>query len=254
HQHGQLTDLANLGVEWDGDIEHQSDRFDLYHHCLERLVEQGQTYECFCSRREVRDAAIAAHGPTSHYPGTCRDLTSAQHADHRRAGRPAAIRFRGDDHPIGFDDRIAGPSSTLIDDVVLRRNDGTPAYNLAVVADDADQGIEEVVRGDDLLPSTPAQIAVGRALGFTDRAYAHVPLAYGPSGDRLAKRDGAVTLDDLEALGVSAETVTRQILESIFGPEAPRNLSEAASAFSPDDIEWAPWNLTAHQVAAIDRR
>ena len=89
---------------------------------------------------------------------------------------------------------------------------------------------------------------------FTDRAYAHVPLAYGPSGDRLAKRDGAVTLDDLEALGVSAETVTRQILESIFGPEAPRNLSEAASAFSPDDIEWAPWNLTAHQVAAIDRR
>ena len=248
HEAGQLGDLRRLGVDWDGDIVRQSDRFDLYHEALRQLIAQGKTYECYCSRREVREAVMAAHSPQSHYPGTCRDLSVTERARREASGRPAAIRFRGDGSVISFDDRIAGPSSAAVDDVVLRRNDGTPAYNLAVVVDDADQGIEEVVRGDDLLASTPAQIAVGRALGLRECSYAHVPLAYGPTGDRLAKRDGAVTLADLATAGLDTSDVARRLLDSIFGSEGPSTLAEARGAFVVDEVDWLPWNLTASEL------
>jgi len=191
---GQLADLAGLGLEWDGDVVFQSTRFDRYRAVLATLTEAGLTYPCFCTRREIREAAAAPHGDV-HYPGTCRSLSTAVQEERART-RPPAIRLRAGDARYVVDDVIAGRYEGAADDVVLLRNDGVPAYQLAVVVDDADQGVTEVVRGDDLLPSTPSQLHLQQLLGYPHPAYLHVPLVLGPDGDRLAKRHGAVTLAD----------------------------------------------------------
>jgi glutamyl-tRNA synthetase len=176
----QLDDLAAIGIEWDGVPVRQSERLALYEAALGRL----DTYECFCTRAEVREAVSAPHGPVGAYPGTCRDLTDAQRAAKRAAGREPAVRVRADDR---------------VDDFVVRRADGAFAYNLAVVVDDLDQGIEEVVRGADLLDSAPRQIWLAETLGGSPPVYTHVPLVLGPDGQRLAKRHGSVTLRDISA-------------------------------------------------------
>ena len=215
HERSQQADLRALGVDWDGPVWRQRDRFPVYRAALDVLDQQGLTYECFCSRREIREAAAAPHGNEGLvYPGTCRDLSDAERAT-RRAEREPAIRFRSDDEPIDVDDIVAGRSRGAAHDVVLRRNDGVPAYNLAVVVDDAAQGVDLVVRGDDLLPSTPTQVAILRALGHSVPRYAHVPLVVGEDGRRLAKRDGAITLHDLAATGVSLDAVRSALAASI---------------------------------------
>jgi glutamyl-tRNA synthetase len=197
----QLADLAAIGVDHDGEVVFQSARTARYDAAIEQLAAGGRIYECFCTRAEIRAAASAPHGPLpeGHYPGTCRDLTPAERAARRAAGRAPALRLRADAERVAFRDRVRGPFEGVVDDLVVRRNDGVAAYNLAVVVDDAAQGVEEVVRGDDLLDSTPRQILLGRLLGLPPLAYAHVPLVLGPDGARLAKRHGAVTLDDLDA-------------------------------------------------------
>jgi glutamyl-tRNA synthetase len=179
----QLEDLAAVGVTWDGPVAFQSERVGLYEHALERL----DIYECFCTRAEIREAPSAPHGPPGHYPGICRDLTPQQRDRRRAAGRPPALRVRADD---------AGPE---VDDFVVRRNDGAFAYNLAVVVDDHDQGVEQVVRGADLADSTPRQVWLAHALGFEAPQYVHVGLVLGRDHARLAKRHGAVTLRELGA-------------------------------------------------------
>ncbi|HSL59118.1 MAG TPA: tRNA glutamyl-Q(34) synthetase GluQRS, partial [Acidimicrobiales bacterium] len=188
HERGQLADLAALGLDWDGPVLRQSERFDRYEAAIARLDAAGLTYRCWCTRREIREAASAPHGdlPDGAYPGTCRDLPTRELAARERSDRPAALRLRADHATVGFTDRLVGPVSGRIDDVVLRRNDGVPAYNLAVVVDDADQGVEEVVRGDDLLSSTPRQLHLARLLDLAEPTHAHVPLALAPDGERLA--------------------------------------------------------------------
>jgi glutamyl-tRNA synthetase len=188
----QLADLAAIGLDWDGPVWVQSSRGDAYADAVARL----DTYECFCTRAEIREAASAAHGPVGAYPGTCRELSSAER-DALRARRPPALRVRAGDVVVGFEDRVAGCFEGVVDDFVVRRNDGAYAYNLAVVVDDAEQGVEEVVRGADLLDSTPRQIWLSRALGLRELSYAHVPLVLGPDGRRLAKRHGDVTLREV---------------------------------------------------------
>jgi glutamyl-tRNA synthetase len=191
----QLADLAAIGLDWDGPVWVQSTRLEAYEDALACLP----VYECFCTRAEIREAASAAHGPVGVYPGTCLGLSDADRAARRAAGREPALRVRADATVVEFSDRLLGSQSGVVDDFVVRRNDGAFAYNLAVVVDDAAQGIEEVVRGADLLDSTARQIWLGRALGYPDLAYAHVPLVVNAEGRRLAKRDGAVTLRDLDA-------------------------------------------------------
>ncbi|HWK30417.1 MAG TPA: glutamate--tRNA ligase family protein, partial [Solirubrobacter sp.] len=186
----QLADLAAIGLEWDEPVLVQSERSAVYAAALAGL----DVYECFCTRAEIREAASAAHGPVGAYPGTCRDLSAAERAARRAAGRVPALRVRADGATVTFRDRLLGDVSGAVDDFVVRRNDGAYAYNLAVVVDDAATGIEEVVRGADLVDSTPRQIWLARALGVAVPAYAHVPLVLGPDGRRLAKRDGDVTL------------------------------------------------------------
>ena len=176
----------------------QSERGGLYVQALEQLQDDGRLYPCFCTRADIRAAASAPHGdlPAGAYPGTCRRLPAAERARRVGAGEPHALRLRADGVRIAFEDRLLGPSEGVVDDFVVRRTDGVVAYQLAVVVDDAAQGIGEVVRGADLADSTPRQILLAQMLGLAVPRYAHVALVMGPDGRRLAKRHRAATLAD----------------------------------------------------------
>ncbi len=156
----QLADLEALGLDWDGPVVRQSERGSLYLAAIERLRENGLLYECWCTRAEIRDASSAPQGtlPGGAYPGTCRDLTAAQRRERAGLGRPPALRVRAQGAQVEFEDRVCGATRGVVDDFVVRRNDGAFAYNLAVVVDDAEQGVGEVVRGADLLDCTPRQL------------------------------------------------------------------------------------------------
>lgn len=192
----QLADLQALGIDWDEPPVRQSERFGLYEDALSRLETQGRLYPCFCSRAEIRQAASAPHGdlPDGAYPGTCASLSERERGRRVREGRPFALRVRAGGERIEWGDRLLGPYAGAVDDFVVRRADGIHAYQLAVVVDDAEQGVDEVVRGADLADSTPRQILLGRWLGLPIPRYAHVPLVLGGDGARLAKRHGAATL------------------------------------------------------------
>jgi glutamyl-tRNA synthetase len=235
---GQLRDLAAVGLDWDGEPARQTDRSPVYDAALGRLTAAGLTYECFCTRREIQEAPSAPHAPQGAYPGTCRNLSTAER-EIRRASRPAATRLRADVGHWTVQDLLHGSYTGVVDDFVLRRNDGVTAYNLAVVVDDAAQGIDQVVRGDDLLPSTPRQVYLASLLGYSVPEYAHVPLVVNSDGVRLAKRDGAVTLADLAAVGQPAEGVRDTILESLRLPPGP--LVNALASFNPLALPREPW-------------
>jgi glutamyl-tRNA synthetase len=213
----QLHDLAALGLDWDGPVVRQSERIALYEHALARLRDRGLVYECWCTRAEIREAASAPHDglPEGAYPGTCLRLTAAQRAEREANGRPPALRVRAGAARVAFDDRLAGRFEGLVDDFVVRRNDGAFAYNLAVVVDDAAQGVGEVARGMDLLDSTPRQLWLCEHLGLAAPRHAHVPLMLGPDGARLAKRHGAVTLADRAALGQAPDDIRDELAASL---------------------------------------
>jgi glutamyl-tRNA synthetase len=221
HEAGQRADLAALGIDFDPPEVRQSARRASHDRAIAALEADGRTYECWCTRREIREAATAPHGQApGAYPGTCRRLSTAARDARRGSGRPAALRLDAGGEVVAVVDRLHGEVALAVDDLVLRRNDGIPAYNLATVVDDAHQGIEEVVRGDDLLDSTPRQVLLARLLGLPVPAYAHVPLVLGPDGARLAKRHGAVTLADLASAGVDAGEVRSRLAASV-GLAAP---------------------------------
>ena len=251
----QLSDLSALGIEWDGDVVFQSDRLHLYRAAINRLTGAGLTYPCYCSRREIREAAAAPHeGPTPDgaYPGTCRHLTEAERANRESQGRPGALRIRTDAAPVEFVDRVCGAFTGHVDDVVIRRGNGVPAYNLAVVVDDAEQGVEEVVRGDDLLSSTPRQLHIADLLGLARPTYAHVPLVVNEAGDRLSKRDGSVTMSDLAAEGIDADAVRSMLAESldIAEPGEPITAATMLGRFDPDAVSTQPVVFTADTLAS----
>jgi glutamyl-tRNA synthetase len=234
---GQLADLRAIGLDWDGEVVRQSERQELYATALERLDAAGLLYRCWCTRAEIREAASAAHGPLPEgaYPGTCGELTAGEVAEREANGRPPAWRVRARDAQVTFTDRVCGETTGAVDDFVVRRNDGAYAYNLAVVVDDADQGIGEVVRGADLLDSTPRQLWLGERLGLPAPGHAHVPLILGPDGARLAKRHGAVTLADRAVLGQSPADVRRELLAP-FGLGECVTMEELVDRFDPDRI------------------
>jgi glutamyl-tRNA synthetase len=226
----QLRDLAALGLDWDGPVVRQSQRIGLYEQALAALEDQGLVYECWCTRAEIREAASAPHEdlPEGAYPGTCLRLTDAQREERRASGRPPALRVRAGAARVAFDDLLAGHFEGTVDDFVVRRNDGAFAYNLAVVVDDGEQGIGEVVRGVDLLDSTPRQLWLGARLGVPAPRHAHVALVLGPDGARLAKRHGAVTLADRAARGQSADDVRDELAASLHLCERGEHLAPAA--------------------------
>ncbi|GAC1440323.1 MAG: tRNA glutamyl-Q(34) synthetase GluQRS [Solirubrobacteraceae bacterium] len=224
HERAQLADLERLGLDWDEPPVRQSERTAHYRRVLEDLHARGLTYRCWCTRAEIRLAASAPHGRLDRYPGTCRDAPP-------RKG-PFAWRLRtAPGSRAAFVDLLHGPRTGPVDDFVLWRSDGTPAYNLAVVVDDAAQQVGQIVRGDDLLATTPRQVHLAGLLGLAVPGYAHVPLVLDDRGRRLAKRSGAERVPDPHALiGWMAHSVglcasprplSARDLLSQFDPQTP---------------------------------
>jgi glutamyl-tRNA synthetase len=220
-----LADLAWLGLDWDEGPDRggpfapyrQSDALERFQSAIQTLLRQGRAFPCFCSRAEVARAARAPHGPGDdgpRYPGTCRALTPDEVAARSATRRPAA-RLRVAPGVVGFADGVHGPRqedvSHTVGDFIIGRADGVPAYQLAVVVDDAAMRIGDVVRGDDLLGSTARQILLYRALDLVPPAFAHVPLVLGPDGARLSKRHGAIGVrglpDPRRVVGFLAHTL-----------------------------------------------
>ena len=243
----QIEDLQMLGLDFDQLVMYQHDRGDAYADALSRL----DTYECYCTRRDIREAASAPHAQPGMYPGTCRDLTEEQRAFRRSElhaeGRLPAIRLRAHVKEWTVRDFYQGEYTGPVDDVILKRGGridqaqaGDWAYNLAVVVDDGYQGVDQVVRGDDLLFSAPAQAYLADRLGLTIPSYVHVPLVVGPEGRRLAKRDGAVTLREMLRES-SAEEVVAHIAESL-GCAGVSNVQKLREVFDPAQLPRQPWS------------
>jgi len=244
-EEGILADLRWLGLDWDEGPDvggpvgpyRQSERMERYALALSRLKEGKLAYPCFCSRAEVLVAAQAPHGPGDEgprYPGTCRDL-SPEEVRRRAQRRPPAWRFRVPPGEVVFQDEVHGPQRREVaaesGDFVVARADGVPAYQLAVVVDDAAMGMTQVVRGDDLLGSTARQLLLYRALGLAAPRFAHVPLLCGEDGARLAKRHGALTLAELRERGAD--------------PRAVAGLLAALSGLAPRGTRLGPRDLVA---------
>lgn len=260
----QIADLAVLGLDWDASpgassetvngqeagVLYQSTRLAAYEQAVEQLREANLVYECFCTRREIQEASSAPHGAPGAYPGTCRELTEEQQEE-RRAQRPPALRLRAECTSYTVQDDFYGAYTGLVDDFVLVRNDGTYAYNLTSVVDDAFVGVEQIVRGDDLLPSAPRQSYLAQLLGLAQPHYAHVPLALNEEGKRLAKRDGAVTLPQLREAGIEIPTILGWIAASIpvynadgsaHSADVPvPNAAAILERFDPDRMATEPW-------------
>jgi len=230
----QMADLAAIGLTWDGQPEWQSTHPDRYDSVIDDLAARDLVYECFCSRREIQSAPRAPHAPEGAYPGTCRALTAAQRADKLSTGRAPALRLRSGVAEYTVTDLLHGQYTGAVDDFVLRRGDGVAAYNLAVVVDDDHGGVDQVVRGDDLLASSPRQAYLASVLGYPQPVYAHVPLAVNADGKRLAKRDGAVSLADL---GVRRAFAV--ITESLGCPAG--DMGELLDRFDPARLPKTPW-------------
>jgi glutamyl-tRNA synthetase len=219
----QLGDLAAAGLTWDEPPEYQTSHGPRYAAVIDDLVARGLTYDCHCTRKDIQQAPRAPHAPEGAYPGTCRDLTDEERAIRGASGRPPALRLRSMVAEYTVTDLLHGSHTGVVDDLVLRRGDGVPAYNLAVVVDDAAQDVDQVVRGDDLLSSSPRQAYLGSLLGYAPPTYAHVPLVLNGDGRRLSKRDGAVTVAEIgaehaltliaESLGLTATTPDGMLAE-----------------------------------------
>ncbi len=246
-QERQLADLAAIGLDWDETPMIQSERLSVYDTAIARLSAQGLTYECFCTRKEILRAGSAPHAPEGAYPGTCRNLTAEQAEERRVTDRPPALRLRAEVAAFEVADLLAGTSRGPVDDLVLRRGDGVPAYNLAVVVDDAAQGVDQVVRGDDLLSSSPRQAYLATLLGLPVPQYVHVPLALNTAGQRLAKRDGAVTLAEMANVGQDAASVLSIIASSLGLASAGERVDAESllARFDPTQLPREPWIFQA---------
>lgn len=231
-----LDDLRWLGIDWDGDVVRQSERLGLYEAALNQLDAAGHLYPCVCTRRELAQAASAPHphsasqaaadsdlGP---YPGTCRDRFENRDAAREATGRAAAWRMRVTPGVHSFQDGIRGAYSedvaSSVGDFPVTRKDGRAAYQLAVVVDDADQGITHVLRGDDLLSSTLRQVQVQQALGLPCPRWFHVPLVLDPEGARLAKRHESFSLRRLRQADWTAADVVYWVASSAGLPGGKR--------------------------------
>jgi glutamyl-tRNA synthetase len=254
----QLHDLELLGLHHDGPVERQSELRARHDAAVARLDAAGLTYPCYCTRREIREAAEAPHGPAAEgvYPGTCRALSDHDRAERQRDGRPAALRLRAEGVQLRVQDELHGEVTGTVDDLVLRRADGVASYNLAVVVDDAAQGVDQVVRGDDLLATTPRQVRLQQLLDLPTPRYAHVPLVLGTDGARLAKRHGAVGLADQLAAGVGPTRVLGFLAHSLGLAAAGESLTatEVLARFDPDVLPRDPWLLDPAELDALATR
>jgi glutamyl-Q tRNA(Asp) synthetase len=234
----QLRTLEAFGFEWDGAVVRQSQRREAYEAALQFLRRQGMLFDCTCSRKEILASAPHAGEEGPVYPGTCRAGVAA-------GTPPRAVRLRVSDAPITFDDAVFGTVqqslAAAVGDFVLRRADGVFAYQLAVVVDDAEAGVNQVVRGADLLSSTPRQIFLQHGLRLPVPAYAHLPLALGPDGTKISKRHEGVAL----ALGEESRSLWHAL--HFLGQMAPRGLMKAPAP------ELLRWSVAHFDVSCVPR-
>ncbi|MFL5319751.1 MAG: tRNA glutamyl-Q(34) synthetase GluQRS [Myxococcaceae bacterium] len=265
----QLEELAWLGITWDEGPDPrtgrdagagargpywQSQRDALYEAAVRRLGDH--VYECFCSRAEIARAASAPHGPLDEgpvYPGTCRRMVPVERTD-----RKPALRFIPSGGVTAFEDLIHGryeqDVEQLVGDFVVRKNDGIASYQLAVVVDDSDSGITHVLRGDDLLASTPRQLQLYEALGRVAPRFAHVPLLLGEDGKRMAKREGASAIAELRERGVPAERVIGVMAKwSGLGDGQPVSARELARGFSLQNVRREPTVVSERELEELAR-
>lgn len=250
-----LSDLRWLGIDWDEGPDvggpygpyRQQEREALYEEALERLTSAGKLYPCYCSRADLAALASAPHGLSAEgpaYPGLCRHLTAAERQA-KAAVKAPSLRFAMPNRPIVFDDLLAGrqrfpPGAG--GDFVVKRADGIWGYQLAVVVDDAAMRITDVLRGMDLLDSTPRQILLYEALGLDIPRFAHVPLLYGPDGSRLAKRHGALTIAALRAQGTPPERLIGRLAfaSGLIDRPEPLPAADLIPQFAPDKLPRKP--------------
>lgn len=255
-----IDDLRWLGLDWDQGPIYQSHRTPIYGTMVAKLLHEGLAYPCICTRREVELAASAPHAEdgSTVYPGTCRGRFATVEEARSYAGREPAIRFSVDAGPVSFVDMFSGRHTYEVardlGDFVIAKADGTPAYQLAVVVDDVEAAVTHVVRGDDLLDSTPRQMLLYRAMGWSDLTptYIHLPLVVGPDGRRLAKRHGDTRLSQYRERGVSAGRMLAllarwlgilPVIDQVTLPELIagfrlERVSPAPITFTQDDERW----------------
>jgi glutamyl-Q tRNA(Asp) synthetase len=239
-----LRTLEGLGFHWDGEVVYQSRRLEAYHAALDKLIELGFAYPCGCSRAEIALIASAPHGEEGlAYPGICREGLSP-------GKTKRAVRVKVSDEVILFEDCVMGRYSQALSascgDFVVQRADGPFAYHLAVVVDDAAAGVNQVVRGADLLFSTPRQIYLQKILGFPTPAYCHLPLVANPDGSKLSKRDSAVSLSAGLDLAAEGGMLVFAALE-FLGQSPPDNLRRAPGG------ELLAWAVAAFEPGLIPR-
>ncbi len=259
---GNLHELAWLGLDWDEGPDiggplgpyRQSERSARYAAALEALERQGRVVPCFLSRRELHEVASAPHGRAPVY-GAAQRRANAAVAERKRAeGKTPSLRFRAPTGTLAFDDALAGPQRANaerdVGDFVVRRADGLWAYQLATAVDDAAMAVSEVLRGDDLLPSTFAQLLLYQALGLTPPAFAHVPLLLDEHGERLAKRRGSLTLRALRGAGVRPERVVGVLAHGLGLTEG---LVEVAAGELVEDFDLARIPRTPTRLGPEER-
>jgi glutamyl-tRNA synthetase len=261
---GNLEELRWLGLEWDEGPDvggaagpyRQSQREERYERALETLGARGELFACYLSRRDLREVASAPHGPAGPVYGPAeRACNERWAADRKAAGRPYSLRFQPAPGRLTLCDALRGRVAFDVDrDIgapVVRRADGLWAYALAVVVDDAEMGITEVVRGDDLLPATGPQLALARSLGLRPPRYLHVPLVLDETGERFAKRRGDRTLRSLRDAGADPARLRGALLASAGLLDEPRPVSpaEVVAAFDVGRLRRAP----ARWDAALER-
>lgn len=242
-----IETLAWLGLDWDDEPTFQSHDLAPYHAALERLAGAGEAYACRCTRAEIAAAALSAPNAGDHevrYPGTCRPAEPTPAMLDLSTGN--AWRLRVEDETVPFVDQLCGDTphnvQQLVGDFVIATKAGLPSYQLAVVVDDARQGVTHIVRGDDLLFSTHRQLLLQERLAFgPPPEYWHVPMVLGEDGRRLAKRHGDTRVDEYRQRGVPAERLLGLLAEWCgLGPRAPLSASEFAERFEIERLPREP--------------
>ncbi len=246
-----LDSMKWLGIDWDGELMYQSKRFDLYNTYIDQLLETGHAYWCDCTTEQVdamREKAMLEKRKPK-YDGSCREKNIGP-------GENRVVRFKAPlDGRTSFNDMIKGPivvENSEMDDMVLRRSDGTPTYNLAVVVDDHTMGVTEVLRGDDHVNNTPRQILIYKALGWDIPRFGHVPMILGPDKKKLSKRHGALSVMEYEKMGYLPEAVVNYLVrlgwshgdQEIFSKEElieffdTEHLGNSPSVFDTKKLDW----------------
>jgi glutamyl-tRNA synthetase len=253
-----LDGLTWLGLDWDEGPFHQADGFDRHRADVDRLLEAGNAYRCYCSLEELqarREAAEGA-GDVFRYDRRCTLVPPAEALARVEAGEPHTVRFRVPDGETVWDDAVHGPTrfrNEDIEDFIVLRTDGTPIYNLAVVSDDAAMRITHVLRGDDHLSNTPKQIMLYRALGAPEPTFGHLPMILGSDARRLSKRHGATAIEEYRAAGILPRALVnflallgwnpgddQEIMEQheLIARFSLERIGKKSAIFDPEKLEW----------------